>query len=95
MIINETEDFIPNAITINRDGVNEEFYPVIMKVVEDYRMMIYNRWGEMIFNTSNQYDKWDGTYQGKKVAQGVYYYTISYSYNQKNPNYHGTVTVIN
>ncbi len=95
VIINETEDFIPNAITINRDGVNEEFYPVIMKVVEDYRMMIYNRWGEMIFNTSNQYDKWDGTYQGKKVAQGVYYYTISYSYNQKNPNYHGTVTVIN
>ena len=94
VIINETEDFIPNAITINGDGINEEFYPVITKVVDKYRMMIYNRWGEMIYSTNNQYDKWDGTYRGKKVAQGVYFYVITYQYNQINPYYNGTVTVI-
>jgi gliding motility-associated-like protein len=38
----------------------------------DYKMIIFNRWGEMVFKTQNQTESWDGTYRGKELDGGVF-----------------------
>jgi gliding motility-associated-like protein len=93
--VDESADFIPNAVTPNGDGLNDQFYPIISKIVDNYQMMIFNRWGELIFETTHQSDKWDGDYQGKNVAMGVYFYVIKYTSRSIDYYYNGTVSVIN
>jgi gliding motility-associated-like protein len=66
---------IPTAFSPNRDGVNDTFeiYNSKDQIVE---IRIYNRWGQVIFNSSG-YDKpWDGTYQNESVPPGSYPYII-------------------
>ncbi len=89
-----TGDYIPNVFTPNEDGVNDSFYPVISKLTEDYHMMIFNRWGNLIFETFDQNGKWDGTYSGSKVPFGVYFYVITFKHGSNNIYYNGTVSAV-
>lgn len=86
---------IPNAFTPNGDGINEVFIPK-GEGIEFFRMMIYNRWGELIYETDDLQNGWDGTYQGVLSQQDVYIYKISargqsYGLLEKE----GTVALIN
>lgn len=68
---------MPNAFSPNGDGVNDVFKPVNQ---EDGRYIIkefgiYDRWGERVFITYNQ-GGWDGTFRGKKMPVGTYYYLL-------------------
>ena len=76
---------IPNAFTPNGDGINDEFYPVIDCDIIEYRLYIYNRWGSLMYQTYKQDDKWDGTFDSKKVTAGVYFFTIEFKSKYK-PN---------
>ncbi len=69
---------VPNVFTPNNDGLNDFFYPVINCIFSEYRLVIFNRWGKLLYETSNQSDKWDGNYLGNEVPQGVYFYLIIY-----------------
>ena len=62
---------IPNSFTPNGDGVNDYFFG-IGEYIKNYRMEIYDRWGELIFLSSNMEYSWDGRYKGKDVQQGQY-----------------------
>lgn len=86
--------YIPSAFTPDEDDKNEEFFGAGIGI-RDYRMRIYNRWGEMIFE-SNEYDyHWDGTYQGKQVQKGVYIYRFDLMDVKGEPHiYRGHVTLI-
>lgn len=65
--------YIPSAFTPDADGKNEMFAGYGIGI-ESYSMFIYDRWGELIFE-SNEYDfRWDGTYKGEQVQKGVYVY---------------------
>lgn len=69
--------FIPNTFTPDGDGVNEQF-EIFGESCEggDY-MRVYNRWGQLIFETDKPFDTfWDGTYKGKPVPQGVYTFSL-------------------
>jgi gliding motility-associated-like protein len=72
--------YIPNSFTPDGNGVNDMFQPVGIGINEDdYKMEIFDRWGESIF-TSNDFRKgWDGTVKGgSKIApQGVYIYKVN------------------
>jgi gliding motility-associated-like protein len=69
--------YIPNAFTPNGDGINEEFKPIGDAVdAEDYTFSIYNRLGELIFQTNNLNNGWNGTYKGKDLPNGVYVWKI-------------------
>lgn len=61
----------------NNDGVNDYF---VIDRIEDYPnavVQIFNRWGNQIFQSTPGYtDPWDGTYQGKALTVGTYYYVI-------------------
>ena len=68
--------FVPNSFTPNGDGLNDRLL-LFGYGVRDMRMMIFNQWGEKIFETGNQNTGWDGTYNGKPQPSGVYMYVCT------------------
>lgn len=87
--------YVPNAFSPNGDGINDIFYPVGFAVTE-FDMMIFNRWGELIFHTDNIGIGWNGTANGVEPAQiDTYVYKIAYSgYEEKNLETIGHVTIV-
>lgn len=76
----ETQLFVPNAFSPYKDGMNDKFGPVLDFTPSRYRMLIYDRSGKMLFQTTDPYDGWDGTLNGSTLArQGVYIYHIEYT----------------
>jgi gliding motility-associated-like protein len=67
---------IPNAFSPNGDALNETFQISGLEELESYRCEIYNRWGEMVFASSDKKHFWDGTINGKPAPKGVYIYLI-------------------
>jgi gliding motility-associated-like protein len=65
--------FIPNAFTPNGDVTNEYFMPKGYGI-EQIDLIIFDRWGSVIFNETNTMVGWDGKYKGMLSAQGVYVY---------------------
>ena len=68
--------FIPNAFTPNGDGLNDTF-GVSGEAIKEFHIKIFNRWGEIIFETQNAKDRWDGTYMGEQVPEGTYTYMVT------------------
>jgi gliding motility-associated-like protein len=52
----------------------------LVQLVTKFQMMIFNRWGELMFESTNAQVGWDGYYQGKLCAQDVYIYRITVEY---------------
>jgi len=70
-----TTIYLPNAFTPDHDGSNDQFGAVGINV-EEYQLKIFNRWGELIFESSDIAYKWDGSHKGQPVPDGVYVYTL-------------------
>jgi len=69
--------YIPNAITPNDDGINDYFHISGLNIPDkDFSFRIYNRWGTLIFYSSNPSFEWDGSINGKKVPSDIYNYRI-------------------
>ena len=71
----------PTAFTPDNDGVNDVFVPVISCDAESYQLNIFNRWGEVVFSSSNQAEIWTGSVQNGDyfMRDGVYAWEVSYS----------------
>ncbi|WP_430402526.1 gliding motility-associated C-terminal domain-containing protein [Fluviicola sp.] len=78
--------WVPNTFTPDGDEFNNEFKPVFSKdrLIENYNLMIYNRWGEVIFESHDPEFGWDGTYHGEFVKDGTYTWTIDVKDGLKN-----------
>jgi len=91
--------YIPNAFTPDGDEFNNVFQPVFTSGFDPYsfNMLIFNRWGEIIFETNDATKGWDGTYGGKMVPDGTYTWTLSFKSpkNDKKYEYQGHVIRIN
>jgi gliding motility-associated-like protein len=72
----EKDLFIPNTFTPNGDGQNDVLYVRGIKV-EDITFSVYNRWGELVYETKDKTKGWDGYYKGKPAEQGVYGWMVS------------------
>lgn len=68
-----SEVYIPNSFSPNGDGLNDRLL-VYGNGVKEMQMVVFNQWGEKIFETRNQASGWDGTYKGKAQPSGVYMY---------------------
>ena len=66
---------VPNVFTPNGDEFNEEFR-VAYRSLREYHIWIYNRWGKLVYESTDPAKGWDGTINGKKAAVGAYYYVI-------------------
>ena len=67
---------LPNIITINGDGINDFFIPVKNHFVKDIDLKIYNRWGEIVFETTDPAINWEGKNKNSKQisTDGTYFY---------------------
>ena len=72
-----TDIFIPNAFTPNGDGLNDRLL-VYAYVIKDMQFMVFNQFGEKIFESRDQNTGWDGTYKGKAQPSGVYLYVARF-----------------
>ena len=68
---------VPNAFTPDSDGKNRTFKPILYKP-QNYFMYIYNRWGELVFQSENPEAEWDGNYGGEPAQDGIYLWYIRY-----------------
>lgn len=68
---------LPDVITPNGDGRNDVFEPFPYRFVERIDLIIYNRWGQPVFETTDPDIQWDAIHKdsGERVSDGVYYYT--------------------
>ncbi len=86
--------YAPNAFTPDGDGIND-FFTLKGLGIENAKLYIFNRWGELLFETDDLSSGWDGTYQGKPVPLGVYVWKVILTgYNNKEIEKIGSVNVI-
>ncbi len=86
--------FVPNTFTPNADGKNDVLY-VRSNSLTDIYFAVYNRWGELVFETSDLHKGWDGTYKGMKVDPAVFAWYLKGTCNNGNAFFKkGNVTVI-
>lgn len=67
---------LPNVITVNDDGVNDFFKPIKNKFIKDIDLKVYNRWGNLVFETTDPAIMWDGKVIQSKLpcTEGTYFY---------------------
>lgn len=68
---------LPNVFTPNNDGINDRFEPFPYRSVQSIEMTIFNRWGSIVFETTDPNILWDGTNKttGELVSASTYFYT--------------------
>lgn len=87
--------FVPNTFTPNGDGENDRLYArsIVLEHLDYFRVM--DRWGKVIFETSDQQQGWDGKINEQEAQSGVYVYTVSAACNNgEKMTRKGTVTLI-
>lgn len=90
--------YAPTSFTPNNDGLNDVFKPVGFGLAENnrgYKMEIFNRWGQRLFETGDVNTGWNGTSNGIALGEDVYVYSISYSdYKNQPHSLKGQVTLL-
>jgi len=80
-------DSSANIFTPNGDGKNDVYYPYVSKIsdwkdfdyyAKEYSIKIYNRWGELMFESTDYTQSWDGKKNGKALPDGVYFWVATY-----------------
>ena len=87
---------VPTAFTPNNDGLNDRFGPHNALKAENYEFKVYNRWGQLIFQSKNWKERWDGKVKGSLQSAGVYVWMLSYTHRDSKQSVFkkGTVTLI-
>jgi gliding motility-associated-like protein len=63
--------YAPNSFSPNNDGINDVF-KLFFTYVKDFRIEIFNRWGELVFVSEDPEKGWEGTFRGKRAPSDVY-----------------------
>ena len=76
--------FVPNAFSPNDDGINDKIRPLSDCELLDYEFQIFDRWGALIYQSKNPSEGWNGIFNGRKEANGVYMWQLQYSVIENN-----------
>jgi large repetitive protein len=89
------EVYIPNAFT---PGGNNTLNPVFkiagISNIKDFEMLIFDRWGELLFKSNNIEQGWDGTYKNEALPDGAYLYMINIITEGRTLSYRGSLTLL-
>ncbi len=88
--------YMPNAFSPNNDGINDVLIPMGNSwLTENYTYRIFNRWGQLIFETHNISDGWDGKVKGTNATDEIYFYYIQIEdfYGEQH-NFKGHVNIL-
>jgi gliding motility-associated-like protein len=69
---------VPSAFTPNGDGLNDFLYPLNAYKADNLEFRVYNRWGQLVFETKDWTKKWDGRVNGNAQASGTYVWMLRY-----------------
>lgn len=73
--------YVPNAFTPDGDGTNDVFMAKGTHI-QEFQLLIFDRWGTVVYKTDNLMSGWDGTVNGNEAKQDVYVYKIQYKTNE-------------
>ena len=90
--------YVPNAFTPDGDEFNQTFKPIFKSGYDpmDYKLLVFDRWGQIIFESNDSSIGWDGTYNGRIVQNGVYVWKIEFKslFNDERKRVHGHVNLL-
>jgi gliding motility-associated-like protein len=87
--------YAPTAFSPNGDRKNDDFKPLLFGVVKTYQLTIYNRWGEIIFYSTDPFKGWGGKVGGIPQPTGVFVWTCTYQMEgEEMKREKGTITLI-
>jgi gliding motility-associated-like protein len=78
---------VPNAFTPNGDGKDDYLYPLNAFNATNLEFRVYNRYGQLVFETRDWTNKWDGTINGKPQPPGTYVWTLRYTDSVSGKNF--------
>ncbi len=87
------EVIINNGFSPNSDGKNDRWVIDYLEQFPENTVEIYNRWGEQLFFSRGYHTPFDGTYKGKKLPVGTYYYVIHLNHPAYPKPYTGPLTI--
>jgi gliding motility-associated-like protein len=92
----EVSLIMPNVFTPNNDNHNDFFVPVKMEGIDEANVIIFNRWGQQLYETNNLLTGWNGrTPSGESVPEGTYFWIVNYTdSNQETNVLKGTVSLL-
>ncbi|PZR25038.1 MAG: hypothetical protein DI535_19970 [Citrobacter freundii] len=87
---------VPSAFTPNNDGKNDYFYPLNAFKADQLNFRVYNRWGQLVFHSTEWTKRWDGSINGIPQATGTYVWMLEYVHKDTKEKVFqkGTVTLI-
>lgn len=87
---------IPSGFTPNGDGLNDYLYPLNAFKAQNLSFKVYNRFGQIIYESSDWHQKWDGRLKGELQPSGTYVWTLDYTHKDTGQNFHlkGTTVLI-
>jgi gliding motility-associated-like protein len=83
MVILDGSLYVPNTFTPNGDGIND-FFTIKGRDIKTFKLYIFNRWGQLIFESDNMDNQWNGTYQSEPVQIDTYVWKVEYEDYQLN-----------
>jgi len=76
--------YLPNSFSPNDDGTNDVWQPLTHCEIGDYELIIFDRWGSVVFQTTDPEVVWDGKRNQKEQAPGMYIFKINYTFKSNN-----------
>lgn len=87
--------YVPNAFTPNNDGLNDVFKAYGTEGITKMNMKIFNRWGQVLFETNDKSKGWDGRFNGTPLDAGAFIYMLNYTdINSQSQSLKGTLVLI-
>ncbi|MEM6318329.1 MAG: PKD domain-containing protein [Bacteroidota bacterium] len=87
--------YVPNVFSPNDDNLNDTFKPLSGCVPDFYQLQLFDRWGNLVFETTDWERAWDGTFRDKRVQNGVFPWRVIYQFaGQSLVQEVGTVTLV-
>jgi gliding motility-associated-like protein len=88
--------YFPNTFTPNKDGKNDKFKILTERILYQYQLVVYNRYGQKVFESIKPEDGWDGKFNGNDAEQGVYTWVCTFKKSSADvPQLlHGTIMLI-
>ena len=80
-------------MTPNGDGDNDTWWVENIQLYGNNKVIIYNRWGSEVYRASGYNNDWDGTFNGKPLPVGAYYYTLEFN-DEEGTNYQGVINLM-
>lgn len=89
IVVDDCAPVIPNVFTPNGDGINDNFVIVNLELHPNSRVVIFNRWGQIMYEDANYQNNWNGN----GVSDGVYYYILELTDGSTPADYSGFVHI--